>query len=644
MPESQRLDELEAALRRLSAEVAELRAELHRTRRAPPDAPPLPAAPVAPTGLPAVARPPMWGPDPGGGATAPERRTAGLPRRQMDLEGLVGRYGALALAAVTILMAAGTFLGWAIAHGRLGPTARVGLGALAALAVAALGWWLRGRGTRVFGNTLLALALAIVHVDAWGAGPLLGLVAPAAALAVAALASALLAALAWREGEQSLFVVGVGGALLAPFVTSRESGPVEVLLAYGLLVIASALAALRGRRWPVAERLLVSGCLAYALVAIDAEMASRTRASRVLPALFALACSWAALLWGGGGGARRATLARAFAVVALVPVAYAALDLRGGLPRDVVLLAALGAATVYLTLRRAADDPLARPAALVLPLAFLAAALAALPDASSVTGALVALGWAAGALAAAWDASDDQARAPHLAVAGVASAVAIPLAVGALATGERRPLAVALLAAHAAGMGALMRRARTKLLAIPAVGALLFATAWAFELLRERPAYGYVPFLTVASLAAAAAVAGWTLFARSASRAELRDAPEYRARERALTGAAGALFAFFWGREELGRAGSPELSTFLLVCYYAGAGVLAIFVGRWRRLAGARQLGLALAIFAALKAMIQASTLGSIGLRVGSYLAAGLFLLAVAYWYRTAGEVEGRVA
>jgi hypothetical protein len=46
-----------------------------------------------------------------------------------------------------------------------------------------------------------------------------------------------------------------------------------------------------------------------------------------------------------------------------------------------------------------------------------------------------------------------------------------------------------------------------------------------------------------------------------------------------------------------------------------------------------RHVGLGLAIFAALKAMAEASSL-VIGWRVASYFLAGLFLLAVAYWYR----------
>ena len=62
-------------------------------------------------------------------------------------------------------------------------------------------------------------------------------------------------------------------------------------------------------------------------------------------------------------------------------------------------------------------------------------------------------------------------------------------------------------------------------------------------------------------------------------------------------------------------------------------GVASIFIGRARAIRVLRHVGLGLAIFAALKAIAEASSL-DIGLRVGSYFLAGLFLLAVAYWYR----------
>jgi hypothetical protein len=83
---------------------------------------------------------------------------------------------------------------------------------------------------------------------------------------------------------------------------------------------------------------------------------------------------------------------------------------------------------------------------------------------------------------------------------------------------------------------------------------------------------------------------------------------------------------------------SPDVATFLLVGYFAAAGIAAISVGRARRVAGARQAGIGLALYAAVKALAQASHLDPVGLRVGSYLVVGGFLLAVGYWYRAAGD------
>src|SRR6059058_1536964 len=91
-------------------------------------------------------------------------------KKALDFETLVGRYGMLALATVLALTAVGTFAGWAIRHGLLGPVPRVILGLVAAAAVGAWGFNLRPR-ERSFGDSLLGLSLAIVHVCAWAAGP-----------------------------------------------------------------------------------------------------------------------------------------------------------------------------------------------------------------------------------------------------------------------------------------------------------------------------------------------------------------------------------------------------------------------------------------------------------------------------------------
>jgi hypothetical protein len=91
--------------------------------------------------------------------------------------------------------------------------------------------------------------------------------------------------------------------------------------------------------------------------------------------------------------------------------------------------------------------------------------------------------------------------------------------------------------------------------------------------------------------------------------------------------------AFAWVRAELVGAGSPDMAAFLLIAFYAGCGVGAVFLGRARSLPILRHVGLALAIYAAIKTIVEGSSM-AIGLRIGSYVLAGLFMMSVAYWYR----------
>jgi hypothetical protein len=163
------------------------------------------------------------------------------------------------------------------------------------------------------------------------------------------------------------------------------------------------------------------------------------------------------------------------------------------------------------------------------------------------------------------------------------------------------------------------------------VAALLpfaLAAPWANMLLFERPAFEYPPFLTSESLAGASVTAagfiGWRLLPERAGKSEIGWALLF------------ALPLFFWIRAELVHAIRPEVATFLLILYYAVAGVIVIAAGRRWSIPALRSAGLVLAIYAAGKAIVEASGLTMIGLRVGSYLLVGGFLLAVAYWYRAA--------
>ena len=546
--------------------------------------------------------------------------------RGLDLETLLGRYGTMALAALLTLMGVGALLTWAAARGLLGPAVRLGFGVLAAALLAVVGFRLRARGAPRYGNTLLAIALAVAHVDAWGAGPYLGLIPSTAALALAAVASAALAMLAVSDGEESLFAVGVGGALAAPFVTATGDPRTLLLLAYGWLVITITFAALRGREWLMAPRLLLLGCAVYAAAALDpATRSSSPWWLADAAASFALACAWSA--WGWGVAQRRESHAPRYLLVAVGALLAAAT--RRSAADDVVVLAALLAASGWvMSWRRELSPASTLLAVAVVPLGAMLVAVVALDDAYGLPGAAIAATCAAIALALAY-ADLGARRGTHIAVSATAAAAAVLLAL------DRDEVAYAVaLPIVAAAFALLVRRERVAAPLIPILGALLLATALVFEALRLRTLYEYTPFLTRESFAALVVVAGWAAVGVAGSRTEWPEGGHVRARELRWLVALAAVIALLWGRDELARAWSRDASTFALILYYAVTGVAAIFVGRARGIVSARRAGLALAIFGALKAVVEASDLTSVALKVGSYLLVGAFLLAVAYWYR----------
>jgi len=82
------------------------------------------------------------------------------------------------------------------------------------------------------------------------------------------------------------------------------------------------------------------------------------------------------------------------------------------------------------------------------------------------------------------------------------------------------------------------------------------------------------------------------------------------------------------------EAWSYDAASFALIIYYALAGLALIFAGRWRRVGLWRAVGLGLAFYAGYKTLVQTFTIDAIGLRVGARILVGVFLAAVAYWYR----------
>ena len=152
-------------------------------------------------------------------------------------------------------------------------------------------------------------------------------------------------------------------------------------------------------------------------------------------------------------------------------------------------------------------------------------------------------------------------------------------------------------------------------------------------LLAERTPYAYRPFLTTASATALATVLAWWVFSRSVVALSTIDL--------SILAVVPPIAAFGWIRQELIGAFSRDISVFLLIVFYALAGMGAIFYGRRRSLALARASGLALACYAAVKALVHAWGLSAVGLRVGACILAGAFIALVAYWYRGTGQGSG---
>ncbi|HMI58934.1 MAG TPA: DUF2339 domain-containing protein, partial [Gemmatimonadaceae bacterium] len=577
MADEQRIAVLEQHIRALYEQLGALRAELRAHNAAAP-APVNPAAatveqpqraphldeaasPASASPAPSP-QPPKLAPTPAPPPRPPKFASTPKPSPDIDLEKLFGRYGTIAVASLAILMGVGTFLSWAIEHGHLGPTVRVVLGFIGAGIVAAVGLWVRDKRDVRFGNVLLALSLAIVHVDAWAAGPHLQVISTFTALAIAAAASAALAALALTSEERTLFAIGFAGALAAPFVTAREPGNVVMLLTYGWVVIALSLFAIRERGWRPVLWLTVIGAAMYVIAAVSMPSGVVNGWLPVhSPVIFAFACASAGLLF--ARDSLRSKLALAFLLLACAATLGYSIHAR----TLEVSVSLLGIAASYLIARELeTDERWLVVGNIIVPLGFMFATVASATDRTVQALAAAALTVVAAVLAL----EDEEERPDHLFVAAIASAVAIFCY---LVDFDTR--CIAALALHAALFSMAFRSTRARLLVPPILIVLLIASAWTLFLLSNRPQYAYTPFLTIPSLCALATVGAWTVFAFAVKPTPEEKKPEGRTLA-SLIGAFAIAAAFLWVRQELVDAWSRDTASFAVIIYDALAGLALI--------------------------------------------------------------------
>ena len=631
-PADARLVALEREIAALRAEVAGLRSFVHAARSPEtPDVTPAPSPFLDPLTAAALRQPPVSGASghdshaSAGRQSFSQRLHSEAAISGVELESMVGRYGTLTLAALLVLMGVGAIIKMAVEKGLLTPEVRVLAGLLAAMALATAGLVFRARHEVRYGGVLLALSLAVVDLVAWGAGPRFHLVPVVVALSVVDVVALALAALAVRDESEFLLAVSVSGALSAPFVTSDGGGTALSLLLYGGVVLAGALRAVRNPEWNRAFAVLVIGALVYSLAAAALPVSTQWYGP-YLVAVFGAACAAAALLFGEPEW--KSELSRAYLAVSVVGV-MVAWDAVGARPvaMSMGVSLAVAAVTYIALLARQHRTRHWTASAILLPLVSLGIAYASAGGGAG-KAAVLAL-WAAFSLSV-WRVEraegDDHRAGAHLLAAGILGC----LAVTAWLWGT--PLAfVAGLAAWGIALATLSREEGSHLPLGGVCLALGAAALSAVDQLASRSAYSYTPFMTRSSASAFVAavgigVAGELLANGGGAPGRVADRP---VRLGILIG-----FLIVWGRMEMAQAFNADLASFLLTSYYAACGVGSIIAGRKLGTGRLRVGGLILALYAAVKAVVEVTDISSLLLRVGAYAAVGVFLLGAGYLYR----------
>ena len=622
-PLERRVQLLESAVRALASEIDQLRAKR-------PSAPPSDAPVGAPSGPPSD-RPSVPSLEPQSAPLIPSRW---LPA-QLDFESLIGRYGTLVLAVVSALAAVGLFLNWAIEKGWLGPPQRIGLGLLTAATLGVAGIRLRRR-ERSFGASLLGLALAVVQVCAWGAGPALALVPTWVAFLLASLVSIALAVFAHAEDDEPLWAVGFSGAAIAPFVTSSGKEQLVLLAGYGVFVLAASGYAMGARRWIIAGRLFL---LAAASYTTTLALGSELKFGPLLAMGFPLAVAVAAVVPWIDGWRRRERL-RALGVLAALSALRSGFGVNLPFESATIALLIAGAGIVWLLLvdrthavaevtttnqRRLYEGDWLDAA--VVPLGFILAAMIAWDATVRESG----FGMAAAAVIVLVSVMRyPQGSLRDAAVFAVVMSALVSVML--ILKGRDREITatVALLAAACFAANLAWRSAAWTTLGM--IGLAWTALAAAIRL-TARESYQYMPFATRESVVAAVVLvsilAAWRFSRRDAKLEVILKG-----------GAIG--WAFVWVHQEIAFAFNETAATLLRVTYYAATSVAAVGIGRARQVALLRHVGLGLAVLAAGTALYSARHLGHIGARIGADLVAAVFLLAIAYWYRRPGGLKPR--
>lgn len=267
---SRELEELRARLQQLeSSRQATERGEVAAVSDAPAVVAPLrdmPPGEVQPLAMPDTAETPrsIGGPLPHGAGEPNPAATPVAPAE--DLEERIGGRGLLYTGVFVLLLGVSFFLKYAFDNEWINETARIVIGAIAGLGLAAGGVRLATSGLATFGHALVGTGIAILYLVVYAALNFYDLIGRGTAFVLMVLITMAAGVVAHRRAAQSLAVIAVAGGFLTPaLVGGNENAQLTLFTYVEILVIATMLLALR-HQWPGLNAISYAGTLLTVIV------------------------------------------------------------------------------------------------------------------------------------------------------------------------------------------------------------------------------------------------------------------------------------------------------------------------------------------------------------------------------------------
>jgi uncharacterized membrane protein len=246
MPEdNQELEELRRRIAELTQRIYRLE-QASGTAAAPARAvaPPAPPAPASTPSVPFATVPPA--------AAAP-------PNDDEDLEVRIGSQWLNRIGVFALLIGAAYFLKLAFDNGWIGPSGRVAIGLIAGIVLVAFSSRLHAKGMRYFAYSLAATGIGVMYLSLWAAFQLYHLVPAPVAFIAMVIVTASAGWLALRLDAQILAAVAIAGGFATPALLSTGENRPHVLFPYFLILNAVTIALVTMRPW---RRLLAGSFLA----------------------------------------------------------------------------------------------------------------------------------------------------------------------------------------------------------------------------------------------------------------------------------------------------------------------------------------------------------------------------------------------